>query len=43
MFFNVTLSSIGREREPMKRANGYLIKVKWNCFVVVPLVKDTVE
>jgi ribosomal protein L14 len=38
----MTFYSIGRERKPMKRANGYPVRVKWNCCVVVPLVKDIV-
>jgi hypothetical protein len=39
----MTLYSVGRERKPMKKANGYLVRVKWNCCAVVLLVKDTVE
>jgi ribosomal protein L14 len=39
----MTLYSVGRERKQMIRANGYLVRVKWNCCVVVHLVKDTVE
>jgi hypothetical protein len=39
----MTLYSVGRERKQMKRANGYLLRVRWNCSVVVLLVKDTVE
>jgi ribosomal protein L14 len=38
----MTFYFFGRERKPMKRANGYLVRVKWNCCVVVLLVKDTV-
>jgi hypothetical protein len=34
---------VARERMSVRRASGYLVRVKWNCCVVDLLVKDSAE